>query len=127
MPVFLIKLWVNGKNIFYQISADESNESYELTCWPLCFSATGSWKEQENPHANRITALINYHKILASIEKQQKERKKFQTKRTFLQFVRTSLNSLKLCKNLSLQQSFRYITGEIWNHLGNGSQTFWST
>ncbi|XP_078036782.1 dynactin subunit 4 [Augochlora pura] len=37
--------------------------------------ATGGWPEQENPHAGRINALIDYHKILASIEKQEWEKK----------------------------------------------------
>ncbi|XP_058800669.1 dynactin subunit 4 [Phymastichus coffea] len=55
--------------------------------------ATGSWKEQENPNVNRITALINYHKILASIEKQQKERKKYQAKRNFLQYEKFGITS----------------------------------
>lgn len=46
--------------------------------------ATGGWPEQENPHTTRIHALIDYHKILASIEKQQCERKKFHPKRSFM-------------------------------------------
>lgn len=46
--------------------------------------ATGGWPEQENPHTTRINALIDYHKILASIEKQQCERKKFHPKRSFM-------------------------------------------
>lgn len=36
---------------------------------------------------------MNHHKILASIEKQQKERKKFQSKRTFLQFEKFGITS----------------------------------
>lgn len=48
--------------------------------------ATGGWPEQENPHTTRINALIDYHKILASIEKQQCERKKF-PKRSFIPAV----------------------------------------
>ncbi|XP_011695982.1 PREDICTED: dynactin subunit 4 isoform X1 [Wasmannia auropunctata] len=46
--------------------------------------ATGGWPEQENPHVTRINALIDYHKVLASIEKQQCERKKFHPKRSFM-------------------------------------------
>lgn len=46
--------------------------------------ATGAWPEQENPHTMRINILIDYHKVLASIEKQQCERKKFQPKRSFM-------------------------------------------
>ncbi|KAL7286951.1 hypothetical protein TKK_0018891 [Trichogramma kaykai] len=55
--------------------------------------ATGSWKEQENPYSNRVNALINYYKILASFEKQQKERKKFHIKRSFLQFEKFGITS----------------------------------
>lgn len=51
------------------------------------FIATGGWPEQENPHTTRINALIDYHKILASIEKQQCERKKFHPKRSFMPAV----------------------------------------
>lgn len=50
-------------------------------------SATGGWPEQENPHAARISSLIDFHKILASRERQNQERKKFDPKRTSLQFV----------------------------------------
>ncbi|XP_018356233.1 PREDICTED: dynactin subunit 4 isoform X1 [Trachymyrmex septentrionalis] len=46
--------------------------------------ATGGWPEQENPHVMRINALIDYHKVLASIEKQQCERKKIHPKRSFM-------------------------------------------
>ncbi|XP_018393235.1 PREDICTED: dynactin subunit 4 isoform X1 [Cyphomyrmex costatus] len=46
--------------------------------------ATGGWPEQENPHVTRINALIDYHKVLASIEKQQCERKKIHPKRSFM-------------------------------------------
>jgi len=49
--------------------------------------ATGGWPEQENPHAMRINALIDYHKVLASIEKQQCERKKYHPKRSFMPAV----------------------------------------
>ncbi|XP_031845474.1 dynactin subunit 4 [Nomia melanderi] len=54
--------------------------------------ATGGWPEQENPHISRINALIDYHKILASIEKQQCE-KKFRPKRPYVlgMFTITSL------------------------------------
>ncbi|XP_033325573.2 dynactin subunit 4 isoform X1 [Megalopta genalis] len=36
--------------------------------------ATGGWPEQENPHVGRINTLIEYHKILASIEKLEWEK-----------------------------------------------------
>ena len=49
--------------------------------------ATGGWPEQENPHVTRINALIDYHKVLASIEKQQCERKKIHPKRSFMPAV----------------------------------------
>ncbi|XP_043467525.1 dynactin subunit 4 [Leptopilina heterotoma] len=52
--------------------------------------ATGSWPEQENPNTNRINILIDYHKALATKEKQQRDRKK---KHTFLQFEKFGLTS----------------------------------
>ncbi|XP_051169957.1 dynactin subunit 4 [Leptopilina boulardi] len=52
--------------------------------------ATGSWPEQENPHTNRINSLIDYHKALATKEKQQRDKKK---KHTFLQFGKFGLTS----------------------------------
>ncbi|XP_011502768.1 PREDICTED: dynactin subunit 4 [Ceratosolen solmsi marchali] len=70
--------------------------------------ATGSWREQESPNTYRITALINFYKILGSIEKQQKERKKFQSKRIFLQFEKfgiTSTMARKRVGQLPLLQS----------------------
>lgn len=36
---------------------------------------------------NRINTLIDYHKILASIEKQQSEKKKFRPKHPYMQIV----------------------------------------
>lgn len=64
-------------------------------------SATGGWPEQENPHTTRINTLIDYHKILASIEKQQCERKKFHPKRSFMptvSFVKANYyDLLKIC------------------------------
>ncbi|XP_019887859.2 dynactin subunit 4 isoform X1 [Ooceraea biroi] len=47
-------------------------------------AATGGWPELENPHTIRINTLIDYHKVLASIEKQQCERKKYQPKRSYM-------------------------------------------
>ncbi|KAJ8676679.1 hypothetical protein QAD02_012466 [Eretmocerus hayati] len=70
--------------------------------------ATGSWREQDNPYTDRIGALVNYHKILASIEKQHKERRKFQPKRTYLQFEKfgiTSAIARKFAGRPSLPQS----------------------
>lgn len=58
--------------------------------------ATGRWPEQENPHTRRINSLIDYHKILTSIEKRQRERKKFQPKRSFIQYVRPSFTLTKI-------------------------------
>ncbi|XP_076654804.1 dynactin subunit 4 [Halictus rubicundus] len=53
--------------------------------------ATGGWPEQENPDVGRINALIDYHKILASIEKQQCE-KKFRSKCPYVHaYAMTSL------------------------------------
>ncbi|XP_043272413.1 dynactin subunit 4 [Venturia canescens] len=64
---------------------------------PDQFVATCAWPEQENPHTERINILIDHHKILASREKQQRERKKFQffvnmnAKRSYLQFEKFGL------------------------------------
>lgn len=60
--------------------------------------ASGRWPEQENPHTRRINALIDYHKILTSIEKRQRERKKFQPKRSFTQFEPFGLTSAMIHK-----------------------------
>ncbi|XP_012276685.1 dynactin subunit 4 [Orussus abietinus] len=60
---------------------------------PDQYVATGGWPEQENPHTIRISALIEYHKILVSKEKQQRERKKFRAKRPFAQFEPFDLTS----------------------------------
>ncbi|EFN61229.1 Dynactin subunit 4 [Camponotus floridanus] len=62
--------------------------------------ATGGWPEQENPHTTRINALIDYHKILASIEKQQCERKKFHPKRPFMPTTMYSFTSTLLRKRI---------------------------
>ena len=62
--------------------------------------ATGGWPEQENPHMTRINALIDYHKILASIEKQQCERKKFHPKRSFMPATMFSFTSALLRKRI---------------------------
>ena len=55
----------------------------------MLFVATGGWPEQENPYMTRINTLIDYHKILASIEKQQIE-KKFRPKCPYMQMVKRS-------------------------------------
>lgn len=62
--------------------------------------ATGKWPEQENPHTGRINALIDYHKKLTSKEKQQRERKKFQPNRSFMQFERYGLTCTMLRKRI---------------------------
>ncbi|KZC03974.1 PREDICTED: dynactin subunit 4 [Dufourea novaeangliae] len=55
--------------------------------------ATGGWPEQENPHISRISALIDYHRILASIEKQQCE-KKFRAKRPYMHAMFTITSAM---------------------------------
>ncbi|XP_033230347.1 dynactin subunit 4 [Belonocnema kinseyi] len=57
---------------------------------PDQYVATGSWPEQENPNTNRINVLIDYHKILAAKEKEQRDRKKIHA---FLQFEKFGLTS----------------------------------
>lgn len=64
--------------------------------------ATGGWPEQENPNAQRITTLIDFHKILASCERQQQDRKKFDPKRTCLQFEKFGLTSAMARKRAGL-------------------------
>lgn len=63
--------------------------------------ATGDWPEQENPHLSRINSLIEYHKIRASIEKQQREKKKFPQKRSFMQIAMYNLSSAMVRKRLT--------------------------
>lgn len=63
--------------------------------------ATGGWPEQENPHTHRINNLIDYHKILASIEKQQKEKEKFQSKRTYMHIAALSITSAAVRKKIN--------------------------
>ncbi|XP_020287273.1 dynactin subunit 4 isoform X2 [Pseudomyrmex gracilis] len=62
--------------------------------------ATGGWPEQENPHTTRINTLIDYHKILASIEKQQCEKKKFHPKRPFMPATMYSFTSALVRKRI---------------------------
>ncbi|XP_061929655.1 dynactin subunit 4 isoform X2 [Apis cerana] len=62
--------------------------------------ATGGWPEQENPHTNRINTLIDYHKILASIEKQQCEKKKFRPKRPYMQIAMFRITSAMVRKRI---------------------------
>ncbi|XP_057338086.1 dynactin subunit 4 [Microplitis mediator] len=69
---------------------------------PDQFVATGGWPEQENPHAARISSLIDFHKILASRERQNQERKKFDPKRTSLQFEKFGLTSAMARKRAGL-------------------------
>ncbi|XP_053978943.1 dynactin subunit 4 [Hylaeus anthracinus] len=61
--------------------------------------ATGGWPEQENPHTNRINALIDYHKILARVEKQQCE-KKFRPKRPYMQMAMLTITSAMVRKHI---------------------------
>ncbi|XP_046487628.1 dynactin subunit 4 [Neodiprion pinetum] len=69
---------------------------------PDQFVATGGWPEQENPHSARIVALLEYHKILASRERQQSERKKFHPKRTYMQFEKFAMSSVMVRKRAGL-------------------------
>ncbi|XP_076765937.1 dynactin subunit 4 [Xylocopa sonorina] len=62
--------------------------------------ATGGWPEQENPHTSRINALIDYHKILASIEKQQCEKKKFRPKRPYMPIAMFRITSAMVRKHI---------------------------
>lgn len=62
--------------------------------------ATGGWPEQENPHTSRINALIDYHKILASIEKQRSEKKKFRPKRPYMQMAMFRITSAMVRKHI---------------------------
>lgn len=48
--------------------------------------ATGGWPERENVHAARISSLLEHYKILALRERQEKERKKFIPRRSYLHF-----------------------------------------
>uniref|UniRef100_A0A0B7A173 Dynactin subunit 4 n=1 Tax=Arion vulgaris TaxID=1028688 RepID=A0A0B7A173_9EUPU len=46
--------------------------------------ATGNWPELENPHSKRISALLDNYKLLAQIEKAERERKKYVKRRNHL-------------------------------------------
>ncbi|XP_048512892.1 dynactin subunit 4 isoform X2 [Athalia rosae] len=70
---------------------------------PDQFVATGGWPEQENPHSSCIGALIEYHRILGSKERQQCERKKFYPKRTFMQFEKFGMSSVMIRKRAGLR------------------------
>lgn len=48
--------------------------------------ATGGWPERENVHAARISSLLEHYKVLALRERQEKERKKFIPRRSYLHF-----------------------------------------
>lgn len=88
----------------------------------VCFIATGGWPEQENPHATRIGALLEYHKILASRERQQCERKKFHPKRTYMQFVRRFREMLRWIPFLFITKLLS-VSGKVWNVFGHGAKT----
>lgn len=53
---------------------------------PVSISATGGWPERENAHAARISSLLEHYKVLALRERQEKERKKFIPRRSYLHF-----------------------------------------
>lgn len=93
-------------------------------------TATGGWPEQENPHTTRINALIDYHKILASIEKQQCERKKFRPKRSFMPAVSFNENQfIRLfdMKCVFLNQYRLLIADNVQFYICIGSQTYWTS
>jgi len=46
--------------------------------------ANGSWPEQENPNAARISNLLDYYRQLAQKEKAEKEKKKYIRRRSYL-------------------------------------------
>nr|CAD7403766.1 unnamed protein product [Timema cristinae] len=47
---------------------------------------TGGWPERENPNTQRINQLLEYYKVLATIERQKKDRKKFVPRRSYLHY-----------------------------------------
>ena len=49
-------------------------------------AATGGWPERENPHAARVSSLLEHYKALALLERQEKDRKKFTPRRSYLHF-----------------------------------------
>lgn len=48
--------------------------------------ATGGWPERESIYAARISSLLEHYKMLALQERQEKERKKFTPRRSYLHF-----------------------------------------
>ncbi|XP_063237424.1 dynactin subunit 4 [Bacillus rossius redtenbacheri] len=49
-------------------------------------SATGGWAEREVPHARRISSLLEHYKGLAAKERQEKEKRKYVPRRSYLHF-----------------------------------------
>nr|CAD7457559.1 unnamed protein product [Timema tahoe] len=48
--------------------------------------ATGGWPERENPNTQRINQLLEHYKVLATKERQEKDRKKFVPRRSYLHY-----------------------------------------
>ncbi|XP_034935841.1 dynactin subunit 4 [Chelonus insularis] len=104
---------IRAVNSGEEVKASTPKKVYYLCC-PLCRwssrdagipdqpNASGGWPEQENPYATRINALIDYHKILVSRERQQQDRKKYDPKRTSLQFEKFGLTSAMARKRAGL-------------------------
>ncbi|PSN52092.1 hypothetical protein C0J52_03897 [Blattella germanica] len=53
---------------------------------PPIWAPTGGWPERENVHAARISSLLEHYKALALRERQEKDRKKFTPRRSYLHF-----------------------------------------
>lgn len=53
--------------------------------------ATGSWPEPENPHAARVSSLLEHYRSLAQLDKFEKEQKRQQKRRSnYLSFTAVS-------------------------------------
>jgi len=78
--------------------------------------ATGSWPESENPHANRIAALLEHYRSLAQLDKFEKEQKRQLKRRSnYLSFTadKYSLSALAARKRSGLPFSGSLVKKEI--------------
>ncbi|XP_049804176.1 dynactin subunit 4 [Schistocerca nitens] len=64
--------------------------------------ASGAWPEKENVFAPRVNALLEYYKALALREKQEKERKKFTPRRSYLVLEKYALSNVGARKRVGL-------------------------
>jgi len=76
-------------------------------------TATGNWPELENPNSKRITSLLENYRIIAQMEKAERERKKYVKRRSHLYLQeKYGLPSASKRKGLSNMSSHRITDDE---------------